>query len=97
MKEMIEKKQRNEDIDALYAELVEHRKKRKIYMVEQKELYEKQFNMQQNFIKMIDRNITYLEDVDPTFLKDAEKLNMKDDIDNGDYNNPYLHSYQNVG
>ena len=71
MKEIVEKKNKGEDIESSYAKLLDCRKRRDIYTVEEKLLIEKQFAMQQNFIKMIDKNINDMEK-DNEFLKKAE-------------------------
>jgi len=57
MKEIIERKSRGEDIEEAYSHLVKCRKTRDVFAKEEKDVYHKQFNMQQNFIKMIDKNI----------------------------------------
>jgi hypothetical protein len=46
MKEILEKKNKGEDIEAIYSKLVECRKRRHIYSVEERMLIEKQFAMQ---------------------------------------------------
>ena len=61
MADILLKRQQDQDIDDVYAKLLDSRKKRDIYAKEQRELFEKQFALQQNFIKMIDKNINDIE------------------------------------
>lgn len=67
MADILLKRQQDQDIDDVYAKLLDSRKKRDIYAKEQRELFEKQFALQQNFIKMIDKNINDIE-------KDKEQM-----------------------
>ena len=78
MKECIELKSRGEDIENKYAELLECRKRRSIYSEEEKDVLHKQFNMQQNFIKMIDKCINEMEK-DTQFIEKARQVIRRED------------------
>jgi hypothetical protein len=83
MKDILDRKNKGEDFEAQYVKLCESRKRREIYTMEQKLLIEKQLAMQQNFIKMIDKNINDMEK-DHNFLDLAEKEIHKDEGDNAE-------------
>ena len=78
MKEMIEKRSRGEDVEDKFAELNEARTQRKNYLYETKELFQKQVAMQQNFVKMIDKNINDMES-DQKFIEQVEQQYRTDD------------------
>lgn len=61
MHEIITKKRKGEDIELLYAELQQARKMRAVYAAEEAQEIHKQFAMEQNFIKMIDKSIDDIE------------------------------------
>lgn len=61
MGEIVGKKRKGEDIDQLYGELQQARKMRAVYAAEEAQEIHKQFTMEQNFIKMIDKNIDDIE------------------------------------
>ena len=67
MKEILDQKNRGEDFEENYQMLLETHRMYDVYDQEEKETIAKLFAMQQNFIKLIDKNIDDME-ADNTFL-----------------------------
>ena len=101
MKEILDQKNRGEDFEENYQLLLETRRLYDVYDQEEKETIAKQFAMQQNFIKLIDKNIDDME-ADNTFLDKTYQSIMENDniplyYPNMNDDNEASASYSNVG